>query len=98
MPLLRHSGQQVGLLEITATISLVAGAVWLAGRRTDAAIRRLTRRTEESAVLAEVRAARARIDDLAKAAYEGGYAGGYADGLDGRAPQPPRQLRAVPNT
>lgn len=101
MPIAKQPAARVGLLEITATIGLVAGAVWLAARNTNAAIRRLGRHAEESAVLAEVRANRARIEDLAKAAYEGGYAGGYADGLDGRAPQPPRQLRgelrAVPN-
>ncbi len=94
MPIAKQSANSVGLLEITATISLVAGAVWLATRNTNAAIRRLGRRTEESAVLAEVKALGPRIDGLVQTVRDTSYAEGYTDGLGNQPPAPPH-LRAV---
>ncbi len=90
--------RHIGLVEITATVGLVAGAVWLAARNTNAAIRRLGRRAEESAVLQEVRALGPRIDELARTIAEDSYAEGYGHGLDKRPPSPPqtpRQFRVI---
>ena len=85
MPTANHA-RPVGLLEITTTIGLIAGAVWLAAHNTRTAIRRLGRRAEETAVLTEVRALGERID----AAMEDCRASGYAEGLERRPPTPPK--------